>query len=133
MIYTLIDLPFAIWLLKGILDGIPTELDEAAMMDRASRFTVMTRIVGPPAAPSLARTFIATWIFAWNEYLFAATPAAARARTVTTRLAEFVTTTGINYCELASVAFIATLPAIFVVVFIQKYMVTGLTFGAGKD
>lgn len=102
------------------------------MMDRASRFTVMTRIVGPSAAPGLASTFITTWIFAWNEYPFAATPAAARARTVTTRLAEFVTTTGINYCELASVAFIATLPAIFIVVFIQKYMVTGLTFGAVK-
>lgn len=133
LIYTLFNLPFAIWLLKGILDGIPTELDEAAMMDRASRFVVMTRIVGPLAAPGLAITFILTWIFAWNEYLFAATLSAASARTITTRLAEYVTTTGTNYGELAAVAFIATLPAILILVFVQKYIVTGLTFGAVKD
>jgi multiple sugar transport system permease protein len=133
LIYTLFNLPFAIWLLKGILEGIPLELDEAALVDRASRFQVMTRIIAPLAAPGLAISFILTWIFAWNEYLFAATLSSANARTITTRLAEYVTTTGTNYGELAAVAFIATLPAIIFLVFVQRYIVTGLTFGAVKD
>jgi multiple sugar transport system permease protein len=133
LIYCLFNLPFAIWLLKGILDGIPIELDEAALLDRASRFQVITKIIVPLSAPGLAITFILTWIFAWNEYLFAATLSAANARTITTRLAEYVTTTGTNYGELAAVAFIATLPAIIFLVFIQRYIVTGLTFGAVKD
>lgn len=133
LIYTLFNLPFAIWLLKGILEGIPVELDEAALVDRASRFRVMFQIIVPLAAPGLAITFILTWIFAWNEYLFAATLSSANARTITTRLAEYVTTTGTNYGELAAVAFIATLPAIFILVFVQRYIVTGLTFGAVKD
>jgi glycerol transport system permease protein len=133
LIYTLFNLPFAIWLLKGILEGIPVELDEAALVDRASRLRVMTQIIVPLAAPGLAITFILTWIFAWNEYLFAATLSSANARTITTRLAEYVTTTGTNYGELAAVAFIATLPAIFILVFVQRYIVTGLTFGAVKD
>ena len=133
LIYCLFNLPFAIWLLKGILEGIPVELDEAALIDRASRFQVVTRVIMPLAAPGLAITFILTWIFAWNEYLFAATLSSANARTITTRLAEYVTTTGTNYGELAAVAFVATLPAIFFLVFVQKYIVTGLTFGAVKD
>ncbi len=133
LIYTLFNLPFAIWLLRGILDGIPTELDEAALVDRANRFQVITKIIAPLAAPGLAITFILTWIFAWNEYLFAATLSSANARTITTRLAEYVTTTGTNYGELAAVAFIATLPAILILVFVQRYIVTGLTFGAVKS
>jgi len=133
LIYTLFNLPFAIWLLKGILEGIPVELDEAALVDRANRFQVMTRIIAPLAAPGLAISFILTWIFAWNEYLFAATLSSANARTITTRLAEYVTTTGTNYGELAAVAFVATLPAIIFLVFVQRYIVTGLTFGAVKD
>lgn len=133
VIYCLFNLPFAIWLLKGILEGIPVELDEAALIDRASRFQVITKVIMPLAAPGLAISFILTWIFAWNEYLFAATLSSANARTITTRLAEYVTTTGTNYGELAAVAFVATLPAIVFLVFVQKYIVTGLTFGAVKD
>lgn len=133
LVYTLFNLPFAIWLLKGILEGIPVELDEAALVDRASRFQIMTRIIAPLTAPGLAITFILTWIFAWNEYLLAATLSSANARTITTRLAEYVTTTGTNYGELAAVAIVATIPAVVFLVFVQRYIVTGLTFGAVKD
>lgn len=132
LVYTLFNLPFAIWLLKGILEGIPVELDEAARVDRANRFQIIFQVIFPLAAPGLAITFILTWIFAWNEYLFAATLASANARTITTRLAEYVTSTGTNYGEMAAVAFIATLPAIVFIVFVQRYIVTGLTFGAVK-
>jgi multiple sugar transport system permease protein len=133
LLYCVFNLPFAIWLLKGIVDGIPIELDEAALVDGAGRWTVLFRIIAPLAAPGLAITAILSWIFAWNEYLFAATLTSVEARTITTGLAEFVTVTGTNWGEMAAVAVLALLPALVFLVLVQKYIVVGLTFGAVKE
>lgn len=133
LLYCVFNLPFAIWLMKGTMDGIPLELDEAAFVDGATRWTVLLRVILPLAAPGMAIAFILCWIFAWNEYLFAATLTSVNARTITTGLAEYVSVTGTNWGEMAAVAFIATLPALIFLVFIQRYIVTGLTFGAVKE
>jgi glycerol transport system permease protein len=133
LLYCVFNLPFAIWLMKGIMDGIPTEIDEAAFVDGAGRWTVLWRIITPLAAPGLAITAILSWVFAWNEYLFAATLTSVEARTITTRLAEYVTTTGTNWGEMAAVAVIALLPALLFLAFVQRYIVIGLTFGAVKE
>ncbi|ODN65630.1 Trehalose transport system permease protein SugB [Methylobrevis pamukkalensis] len=73
LLYCVFNLPFAIWTLRNIIDGIPKELDEAALVDGASTWQILTKIIFPLARPGLAVTGILTWIFAWNEYLFAAT------------------------------------------------------------
>jgi glycerol transport system permease protein len=132
LLYCIFNLPFAIWLLKGIMDGIPVELDEAALVDGASLTTVLTRIIVPLAAPGIAICAVLTWVFAWNEYLFAATLTSVNARTVTTGLAEFVTVTGTNWGQMAALSMISMLPALIFLVFVQRYIVTGLTFGAVK-
>jgi multiple sugar transport system permease protein len=133
LLYCVFNLPFAIWLLKGIMDGIPIELDEAALVDGASRLTILRKIIVPVAAPGIAIAVILTWIFAWNEYIFAATLTSSNARTITTGLAEFVTVTGTNWGELAAIAVISMLPALILLVFVQRYIVVGLTFGAVKE
>lgn len=133
LLYCVFNLPFAIWLLKGMMDGIPIELDEAALVDGANRWTILTRIILPLAAPGVAIAFILCWIFAWNEYIFAATLTTSKARTITTGLAEFVTVTGTNWGEMAAVAVISMLPAFILLVFVQRYIVVGLTFGAVKE
>lgn len=133
IIYCLFNLPFAIWLMKGMMDGIPIELDEAAAIDGASTLGILWRVIIPLAAPGLAVTGILSWIFAWNEYLFAATFTAFNARTITTGLAEFVTVTGTNWGEMAAVSTLTLLPSLIVVIFAQRYIVTGLTFGAVKE
>uniref|UniRef100_A0A7C1FGI3 Carbohydrate ABC transporter permease n=1 Tax=Caldilinea aerophila TaxID=133453 RepID=A0A7C1FGI3_9CHLR len=133
LLYCVFNLPFAIWLMKGIMDGIPIEIDEAAMVDGAGQWTVLWRVIVPLAAPGLAITFILSLIFAWNEYLFAATLTSVNARTITTGLAEFVTVTGTNWGQMAAVATISILPALIFLVFVQRYIVTGLTFGAVKE
>jgi multiple sugar transport system permease protein len=133
LLYCVFNLPFAIWLLKGIMDGIPIEMDEAAFVDGASLFTVLRRIIVPLAAPGLAVTAILSWIFAWNEYLFAATLTSFRARTITTGLAEFVTVTGTNWGEMAAVATLTLIPSLIFVTIAQRYIVMGLTFGAVKE
>ena len=94
LLFCVFNLPFAIWLLKGIVDGIPKELDEAVLLDGGTTFTVLTRVIVPLAVPGIAVTALLSWVFAWNGYLFAATLTSVNARTVTTGLAEFVTATG---------------------------------------
>jgi len=133
LLYCVFNLPFSIWLMKGIIDGIPIELDEAAMIDGAGTFGVLRRVILPLAAPGLAVTAILSWIFAWNEYLYAATLTSVQARTITTGLAEFVTVTGTNWGEMAATATLVLIPSLIFVSFAQRYIVTGLTFGAVKD
>jgi ABC-type glycerol-3-phosphate transport system permease component len=133
LLYCVFNLPFAIWLLKGIIDAIPIELDEAAMLDGAGTWQVLTRVIVPLARPGLAVTAILTWVFAWNEYLFAATLTSVEARTITTGLAEFVTVTGTNWGEMAAVATLTLLPAVIFLGLVQRHIVAGLTFGALKE
>ncbi len=133
LLYCVFNLPFAIWVLQGMIDGIPIELDEAAMVDGAGTGTILRRIIIPLAAPGLAITAILSWIFAWNEYLYAATLTSVKARTITTGLAEFVTVTGTNWGEMAAVATLTLIPSLIFISFVQRYIVMGLTFGAVKE
>jgi multiple sugar transport system permease protein len=81
----------------------------------------------------LAVTGILTWVFAWNEYLFAATLTSVNARTITTGLAEFVTVTGTNWGRMAATAMLTLVPALLVLGLAQRHIVAGLTFGAVKE
>lgn len=133
LLYCVFNLPFAIWTLRSVIDGIPKELDEAAYVDGANTWQVLTMVVLPLAKPGLAVTGILTWVFAWNEYLFAATLTSVNARTVTTGLAEFVTVTGTNWGQMAATAMLTLVPAILVLGLVQRHIVAGLTFGAVKE
>ncbi len=133
LLYCVFNLPFAIWILRGIIDGIPKELDEAAMVDGANLWQILTRVILPVARPGLAVTAILTWVFAWNEYLFAATLTSVHARTITTGLAEFVTVTGTNWGLMAATAMLTLIPAVLFLGLVQRHIVAGLTFGAVKE
>jgi ABC-type glycerol-3-phosphate transport system permease component len=133
LLYCVFNLPFSIWLLKGVVDAIPVELDEAAMIDGASLAGVLRLVILPLAAPGLAVAAILSWIFAWNEYLFAATLTSVTARTATTGLAEFVTVTGTNWGSMAAMATLTLLPSVVFVTLAQRYIIMGLTFGAVKE
>lgn len=132
LLYCVFNLPFAIWLMKGIIDGIPPELDDAVLVDGGNTWTVLTRIIVPLAAPGIAITALLSWVFAWNEYLFAATLTSVEARTITTGLAEFVTVTGTSWGQMAAVGLVSLLPALVFLTLVQRHIVMGLTFGAVK-
>ena len=132
LVYCTFNLPFAIWTLRPTLDGIPKELDEAAYVDGASSWKVITEIVFPLCRPGLAVTLILTWVFAWNEYLLAATLTNFNARTLTTGLSEYVTTTGTEWGIMATISVFTLIPALIVFGLVQKHIVAGLTFGAVK-
>jgi ABC-type glycerol-3-phosphate transport system permease component len=132
LVYCTFNLPFAIWTLRPTVDGIPKELDEAAFVDGASAWQVITQIVFPLCRPGLAVTLILTWVFAWNEYLLAATLTNFNARTLTTGLSEYVTTTGTEWGVMATISVFTLIPALLVFGLVQKHIVAGLTFGAVK-
>ena len=132
LIYCTFNLPFAIWTLRPTIDAIPRELDEAAVVDGANAWQVITKVVLPLARPGIAVTLILTWVFAWNEFLLAATLTSFSARTLTTGLSEYVTTTGTEWGVMASIAMITLIPALFVFALVQRHIVAGLTFGAVK-
>ena len=132
LVYCTFNLPFAIWTLRPTIEGIPKELDEAAYMDGASAWKVISDIVFPLARPGLAVTLILTWVFAWNEYLLAATLTNFNARTLTTGLSEYVTTTGTSWGIMAAISVFTLIPALIVFSLVQRHIVAGLTFGAVK-
>ena len=133
LLYCTFNLPFAIWTLRPTIDGIPKELDEAARVDGASTWKVISEVVFPLARPGMAVTLILTWVFAWNEFLLAATLTSFNARTITTGLSEYVTTTGTEWGTMASIAIITLIPALIVFTVVQRHIVAGLTFGAVKE
>ena len=132
LVYCTFNLPFAIWTLRPTIDGIPKELDEAAYVDGASPWKVISEVVFPLARPGLAVTLILTWVFAWNEYLLAATLTNFNARTLTTGLSEYVTTTGTEWGIMAAISVFTLIPALIVFALVQRHIVAGLTFGAVK-
>lgn len=133
LVYCIFNLPFAVWLLKGMIDNIPIDLDEAALIDGASISGVLWKVIIPLAKPGIAITALLCWLFAWNNYIFAFVLTSSNARTITTGLAEFVTVMGTNWGQMAAVALVTMLPAFLFVAFAQSYIITGLTFGAVKE
>ena len=133
LLYCTFNLPFAIWTLRPTMDGIPKELDEAATVDGASTWQVIREVIWPLARPGLAVTLILTWVFAWNEFLLAATLTSFNARTITTGLSEYVTTTGTAWGKMAAISIFTLIPALIIFSMVQRSIVAGLTFGAVKE
>ncbi|MFQ5796600.1 MAG: carbohydrate ABC transporter permease [Candidatus Bipolaricaulia bacterium] len=125
-----INLPFAIWLLKGYFEEMPTELEEAAMIDGASRMQALLRVVVPISMPMIIAVGLLTFIFSWNEFLFAFVLTSSSGTTVPVLVTSLAGTMRFDWPLMASVAVTALVPAFLLVSFVQKYIVRGLTLGA---
>ena len=125
-------LPFAIWLMTSYIDGIPSELDEAAAIDGATRIQVLTRVIMPLVVPGLVAVGIYLFIASWNEYLFALMLAGRNVRTVTVALQLFIGENEIHWGLLTAGGSLVALPAVVLFLFAQRRLVGGLTGGAVK-
>src|SRR3954467_11639760 len=133
--YLTFALPLAIYILVSFFKEIPKDLEEAALVDGATRFQAFRKVVIPLAAPGLATAGILTFISAWNEFLFAVTlTSTVRARTVPAEIAFFTGSTEFEepLGTIAAASVIISVPLIFLVLFFQKRIVAGLTAGAVK-
>ncbi len=133
-IYSLFNLPFAIWMLKGFLAEIPVELEEAALIDGANRWTAFRQVLLPLAFPGLLAAATIVFTFAWSEFLFAliltATP---QSQTFPVGVQGLVTQFEIIWNDMAASGVIAMSVPLVLMVIARKYMVAGLTFGVIRE
>ncbi|MFC6870186.1 carbohydrate ABC transporter permease [Haloechinothrix salitolerans] len=132
LIYTVMNLPIAVWMIRSFLLELPKEVLEAARVDGASFGTEIRRIILPMIAPGLAATALICFIFAWNEFFFAVSMTATNAATVPVFLTGFVTSEGLFLARLSAAATMAALPVILAGWVAQKWLVRGLSLGAVK-
>lgn len=125
-----IVMPFAIWMIKGFIDGIPIDTEEAAMIDGSSRMQVIRNIVLPMAAPGLLTSGIFCFIIAWNEFLFALILTNKHAVTLPIGLALFKGEEGDLWNLLSAAGIIIMAPMFALALIIRKYFVQGMTMGA---
>jgi len=131
--YPSFTVPFVTWLLMGYFESIPEELEEAAMIDGATRFGAFTRVVLPLAAPGVLAAALYAFTQAWNEFLYALVFITdGRLRTLPVGLASFITGDVYGWGYLMAGAVLTTLPVIAAYIYLQKYMVEGLTAGGVK-
>ena len=130
ILYTLSVLPIVIWIMHVQFDTIPVELDEAAQVDGVSHWGAFFRIILPIAAPGMVAAFIISLILCWNEYFLAALLTSTDAKTLPAMLASQTGSQGINWWEMAALSTAQIFPLVLICIFLERYIVKGLTAGA---
>ena len=130
--YTTFNLPFAIWILKGFFDNVPYAMEEAQMVDGATRFQAFTSIL-PLVAPGIGAFLVLCILFAWNDFLFAAIIGSGGAKTLPVATRELVQPQNIQWGSIMAAGVVTTLPMMLLGLVIRRYLVTGLTMGAVKE
>lgn len=133
LVYCTIAIPFCVWMLKGYFDTIPKELEESALIDGASQAMIFFRIVLPLAKPAVAVTALFSFMTGWNEFIIAATFMNREDMyTGPVGLRFFVGGFSQQWGYFAAGSIIAAIPVMLLFLFLQKYLVSGLTAGAVK-
>ncbi len=131
-VYTAMNLPLVIWLLRDYFQDLPIEIEEASMVDGSSRYGAFFRIALPLAIPGIVVAFLFAFVFAWNEFLFGLTLTIDQAKTLPVQLAGNVTLRGPRYWDIAAQGLVVMLPPLIIALLVGRYIVRGLTLGAVK-
>ena len=132
LIYTLMVLPIVIWIMRDQFTAIPIELEEAALVDGLSVWGAFLRIVLPLALPGMIAAFILSVVLCWNEYFFAALLTSTNAKTIPVMVASQTGSQGISWWAMAAISTAAISPLLLIGIFLERYIVKGLTAGAVK-
>ncbi|MEM6637998.1 MAG: carbohydrate ABC transporter permease [Pseudomonadota bacterium] len=130
LLYTAVNISLAVWLLKSFMDGIPTEYEEAALIDGYTRFQAFYKVVLPQAATGIASTAIFCLIFAWNEYAFAVLLTTANAQTAPPFIPTIIGIGGLDWPAIAAGVTLFLLPVMIFTILLRKHLLRGITFGA---
>jgi multiple sugar transport system permease protein len=132
LIYALMNLPIALLLMKSFLDDVPKEVDEAAMIDGATRWQVFFKIVLPMVKGGLAACAVLCFIFSWTEFLISLM-LTTDIRTVPVKISTFVTSTGNEWGYISALGMAGVIPGFIFIVLVQRHLVRGLTLGSLKE
>jgi multiple sugar transport system permease protein len=130
LLYTSVNVSLAVWLLKGFIDEIPREYEEAAMIDGYTRFQAFVKVVLPQATTGIAATAIFCLIFAWNEYAFAVLLTSGNAQTAPPFIPIIIGEGGQDWPAVAAGTTLFLVPIVIFTVLLRKHLLRGITFGA---
>jgi multiple sugar transport system permease protein len=128
--YQLITLPFTIWMLRSFFMEIPLEVEEAAKIDGCSWWGVLTKVILPLSLPGMAVTVILGFMFSWNAFNYPLMLAGRKTFPVTVGAIQFISYEQVLWGQMAAASLVAVLPQLILSLFVQKYIVRGLTMGA---
>ena len=132
LLYTLSVLPIVIWIMRDQFSSIPTELEEAALVDGLAIWGAFLTIILPIALPGMVAAFILSLVLTWNEYFFAALLTSSQANTLPVMIASQTGSQGISWWSMAALSFAAILPLIVIGIVLEKYIIKGMAAGAVK-
>ena len=132
LVYTLMVLPIVIWVMRDQFDTIPNELEQAALVDGCSIWGAFFRIILPISLPGMVAAFILSLVLCWNEYFFASLLTGFDAQTLPVMVASQTGSQGINWWTMAALSTAAIAPLVLIGIFLERYIIMGLTAGSGK-
>lgn len=127
-----LTVPYAVWMLKGFVDSLPTEIEQAAQVDGCTEFQVLRHITAPLMMPGIITTAVFSFIIAWNEFLYALVLTRDVATTMTVGLLTTQTHRGVQWEWMSAAGILVMIPIFVLSLFIRKYFVEGMTMGAVK-
>ena len=132
VLYTAFSLPYVIWMMRGYIEDIPLELEESALVDGCSRWEVLWKVVFPMARSGLFATAVFTFVFAWNDFLFALVLTRTEVTTYTVQVTHYFGGQSNLWAKIAAMSVLGTIPVFFTVAVMQRYLVRGISMGAVK-
>ena len=132
LIYTVLNLPYVVWMTRSFFEDIPIELDESAMLDGCSKIRIIFRIIYPITKPGLFATGVFVFVLSWSEFIFALIVTSIQTKTLPVAIASFITDVGIEWKSMTAAGSILIIPLAVLFFLIQKSLIKGLSFGAVK-
>jgi multiple sugar transport system permease protein len=132
LLYTAFALPYVVWMMRGYLEEVPVELEEAALVDGHSHWSVLWKVTVPMARNGLIATAIFAFVFSWNEFLFALVLTRTEVITFTVQISQYFGSQSTFWAKIAAMSVLGTLPVFIAVTLLQRYLVRGISMGAVK-
>lgn len=132
LLYTAFNLPYVVWMMRGYIQDVPVELEEAALVDGLTRWQVFRRVVLPMVRGGLFATAVFTFVFAWNEFIFALVLTRNEVTTFPVQVTHYFGGQSNFWSKIAAMSMLGTLPIFVVVAFLQRFVVRGISLGAVK-
>jgi multiple sugar transport system permease protein len=132
ILYTAFSLPYVIWMMRGYIEDIPLELEESALVDGCTRWEILWKVVMPMARSGLFATAVFTFIFAWNDFLFALVLTRTEVTTYTVQVTHYFGGQSNFWAKIAAMSVLGTIPVFITVAIMQRFLVRGISMGAVK-
>ena len=132
LLYTAFNLPYVIWMMRGYIEDVPRELEESALVDGCTRWQVMFKVIFPMVRTGLFATAVFTFVFAWNDFIFALVMTRSEVTTYTVQVTHYFGAQSNFWAKIAAMSVLGAAPVFVAVAFLQRYLVRGISMGAVK-